>query len=206
MAGPPPPEPFASRAAPLPDRHVDPGWAAVVREIGWGLVPGLQVRRFRQLQARGGLDGLSALRALTITFMNAVVLIGVVVAVMGPGGGGDAPVGPAVAALAVLGAACAVAAARLRRPLDCSGDRALAGGYRSELFIRFAVAEVPALVGFVAFMVVGRPVLYYVAAVFSLAAFVGAAPTSRNLSRTQDRLRLARCPRSLVAALRDPRG
>lgn len=190
---------------PLLDRRADPGWGPVFAGLGW-FVPGLQQRRMRRLRERGGFDGLLQLRSLLLAFVDAVVLIGVVVAfgLADTGAGPDPRIRPAAAIVVAVGAAGVAVAARLERPLDCSGDGALAGSYRSEFFLRVAAAEVPALAGFVAVMVVGPAWLYFLGAPFSLAGFALAAPSARNLARAQDRLRLQGCARSLVAALRDP--
>ena len=88
-----------------------------------------------------------------------------------------------------------------RRPLDCSTPAALAGSYRTRFFVRLALGEASALIGFVALFVVDSPVPYFVGAVFTAIAFARLAPTRAHLAADQAALRRRGCNLDLVATL-----
>jgi len=181
----------------------------VFRTVGWGLVPGLLPLRMRQQGRAGPVDGLMQIRYLMLSFVGAILLIGLMVGfdLLGTGEAPQPSSGPPGAwiIVTVVGVAGLAFASRYRRRLDCSGDAALAGGYRNVFFVRLAAAEVPALTGFVAYMTTDVRWLFFVPMAFTLVGSALVAPGVGNLAREQDRLRLQGCARSLVAALRQPR-
>ncbi len=179
----------------------DPGWGPAFGGLGWGLVPGLAIRRAQ----RSGGDGLLVLRSLFLSFCAAVALVGVVVAILSAGEGmdGSADAGPVAIAVALAGVALLVAST-WRRPLDGTSEATLAESYRKRFFLRMAFAESAALLGFVGFILTGNPVVYVAGAVFTVLGFVLMAPTAANLARDQEALRASGSRHSLVSALRAP--
>ena len=62
------------------DPDADPGWGSPVSAAFLGLLPGLSMRRFKKQVAAG--HGLIALRGIYLTFVIAIGMIGVVVAIL----------------------------------------------------------------------------------------------------------------------------
>ena len=175
-------------------RDDDPGWPSPSISLAM-LVPGLMARRVREAG-----DGLVALRRVTISFTNALVLFGVVLTFAAPGGGAAMPWVVVPVAVALVGA---VIRRQVERPLDCSSETALAASYRTRYFVRLAFADAVALSGFVAAFAGGPRWVYYAAGAFTLyRIWAHVAPTRSALEREQAELR--RCRYSLVAALRGP--
>lgn len=174
----------------------DPGWGSLGQILTGVVVPGLAVRR------RGG-DGLVTLRAVFVSFAIALVLIGVVTTwlTVGSEGGGGSALLP-MAGVAVVGISVHVAARVITRELDCQSDEALAESYRSRFFLRIALFDSAALVGFVTAVVSGSVAPYAVGLAFAAAGFLSLAPTRGHLEADQHQLALSGCSRSLVAALR----
>lgn len=183
----------------------DPGWRPAIRGVAWVPMPWVAIRRTQRLVEKGRLDGLLALRSLFMTYVATLVLIGIVVAILEASAGFEEPgVSAELGAgfLAVIGVAYLVASRFLPQPLDCSSDEKLAGTYRSRFFLRIAFANAVALLGLVAYIQTGNPLLYPLALIFTVIGFAQAAPTTANLGRDQEELTLSGCGRSLVAALR----
>jgi len=179
--------------------NADPGWGAP-RDVAFALVPFVPPS-----MARTGGDPLIVTRHLFLRFCSAIVLIGVVVLLLGtdPSSDGAVDLGPALAILGAIGVALVVAAEVVgRRPLDCTSPRTLAGSFRTRFFVRLALGEAAALIGFVALFVVDSPVPYFVGAVFTAVVFARLVPTRAHLAADQLRLRARGCTLDLVAALR----
>lgn len=178
----------------------DPGWRPALGGLAWGLVPGLAIRRAR----RSGGDALLVLRGLFLSFCAAVVLVGVVVVILSAGEGLDGSadgttvgIGVALAGLVLL------VASAWRRPLDGSSDAALAESYRRRFFLRMALAEAAALLGFAGFILSGNPAVYALGAAFTAIGFVLMAPTAGNLARDEEAVRArSGTGHSIVRALR----
>ncbi len=186
-------------SAPAPQG--DPGWPfgpTLLRS----LIPG-----YLHLFVRGrglGPDGLVALRAVWLSLTWAVVLMGIVVIVVVPDGQ-TSPSLPWPTLVPVAGAASWAAAGALARlRLDCMDSARLAASYRARFFLRLAVSEVAALLGFVGAFVASRWWLYWLGAAFTLTVFVRAAPTQERLAADQQALAAQGCPYDLVEALRRP--
>lgn len=151
-------------------------------------------------------DGLVALRGLYLTFVFAIAMIGVVVAMLDATGdptGLFDPV-PAAVVVVVVGVVTVVVRRVARRALPCASPSAMAAAYRTRFFLEIAFAEAAALIGFAAFMVTGAGWLYALGAVFSAAGFARLAPTTAHLRRDEEELRRRGCALGLVAALREP--
>lgn len=182
------------------DPDPGPGWRAALRHSFVTMVPGWRLWLGRR---SGGSDGLVLLRGIFLSLTISLVLVGVVVVVLVTtgdidGGVSDGPVGAAV----VLVGAAGLAGSRIERPLQCEDDGRLAGSYTTRFFLRVALAEASALVGFVAFVLTGSAWMYPLGTAFTAVGFWRLAPTSRHLQEDEARLGASGCSRSLVAALR----
>ena len=176
----------------------DPGWFSPKLFL-WMLVPPFGISRM-QREVRSPLH---QLRLLFISFCNALLLIGVVSLVLA-GGNDPAHVEPNRAitlGVVAVGVTTLVLPRLFDRPLDCSDDVALMASYRTWWFLRIALAETAALVGFGGFVVTGELWHYPLGAAFTVVGFATAAPTSRNLARLQERLAAQGCGRSLLGVL-----
>lgn len=175
----------------------DPGWRRSLLALipGYGLV----------LSLRGGgtrTDGLVMLRSVFVSFTGAIVMFAVVLVFL-------FPLGPVEAAGAmpsvVVGygvISLGLARALGRHRLDCASETALASTYRSRFFLRIAVAEAAALLGFTGAFIQERLWIYLVGAAFALVGFALTAPSAGNLRKEQDALNRAGCSLSLAATLR----
>lgn len=175
----------------------DPGWPLSPML----LVPGLGVR-LAQRRAAG--DGLVLLRLVFVMFVFALVMFGVVLLFVDLSEGSS--VGLFAAVVVADGTGSTIVASMHRRPLDCSSEAALADSYRTRFFLRIALAESAALLGFVGVFLTGARWLYLLAVMFTAVGFARAAPTRRALQREGDELAMLGCGRSLVAALRQSPG
>ena len=183
-----------------PDR--DPGWRSALKDAVLSLIPGWGLR-YRMRRTRGA-DGLTTLRAVFLSFVLGIALVGVVVAVLEANGGrlGTTPETPMAVVVLAVGAAGLVAANLVRRPLACDSEAALAKSYRQRFFLHAAAAEAPALVGFVGFITTSAGWLYLLGAAFAAVGFAKAAPTANHLARIDDELRQTGCALTIGAALR----
>ena len=176
----------------------DPGWPIG----GWWLVsllPG--VRLFLRHRLTAGTNGLVALRQAFLSYCFGVIAFGVALVFLWPSQSAQ-PKSPGVAiGLLVLGAALAIVGRVIEKPLDCTGDRQLAGTYRVRFFVRIACSEAAALFGFVGFFMTSEWWVYPGGAAIAFVGFVRAAPTRARLLRDQELLAEGGCHRSLVAAL-----
>ena len=183
----------------------DPGWGTAIRGAAKQMASFGVLRR-----TASGPDGLVVLRSLMLAFLASEVLIAIVVGFLAAG---DEPpddpmaLGTAFALLSVA-AVVALTVGRLvtrRRPLSlvASDDAALAGMYRTHLFLRAALGQSVGLIGFVLFFLSGEPSVAWAGlAVSFLELLLNVTPSRRNLERAQDQLRADGVGGSLVAALR----
>jgi len=163
------------------------------------MIPGVAIVR---AQRTAGTDGLVVLRSLFLSFATAIVLIAGVVLLIGDVTTGTVRTALGIGIVLVMaGVSFAVQAVALRA-LDGSSDEALGNSYRTRFFLRIALSEAIALVGFVVGLMVGPWWAYFPAAVLSLASLSRVAPTRASLASDQDALSLAGCNRPLVDALR----
>jgi peptidoglycan biosynthesis protein MviN/MurJ (putative lipid II flippase) len=163
-------------------------------------MPSFVLRRLR----RSPSDGLTLLRVTFLAFCIAIALIGWVVAILNGIGDefGRVAVAPVLLSVVVVGVAAQMALSLVRRPLDCTDSAALARSYVSRrFFTRLAFSEVPALVGFVAFLLTTEPWLYPLGAAFTAVGFARTAPTRAQLNAEQEQLVAAGCDHSLTEAL-----
>jgi hypothetical protein len=178
----------------------DPGWFSA-RGVLWALFPMLGMRR---AQRAGDANALQLLRQLFISFVMALLLIGVVVASTASDTSHD-PGGPSSSVLAAAvvgyGMVSLIAPRLLERPLDCASDASLVSGYRTRFFVRIAFAEAAALIGFVGAFLSGEAWMYALGAAFTALGFARLAPSRRNLERDQEALNLQGCGRSLSRLL-----
>jgi drug/metabolite transporter (DMT)-like permease len=167
------------------------------------LVPALAARR----AAHGRVSTLRLVRTLFVTYLIAIVLIGGVVAVLtlasdrtsSASTGAVAGVATAVAVIGAISVGCS----RLVRPdADCSSDQALATWYRRRFFLRIALSELAALIGFAGFILIWTGWIYPIGLAIALVGFAAAAPTDTHIERDDQRLRATACQRNLLSALK----
>jgi hypothetical protein len=185
----------------------DPGRRQAWRGLAWGAIPGVGISHQRRLVASGRTDTLTTLRALFGSFCAGYALLGIVVAVLS--GAADLDIGLSGTAVGIavlaIGLLALLALRFISRPLDCRGTVKLAASYNTRFFVRMALAESVALLGFAGFIVTGHGWLYPLGLAFTAVGFYWLAPTARNLARDQEELNKAGCSESLVAALRTTR-
>ncbi len=93
-----------------------------------------------------------------------------------------------------------------QRSLSCGSDVELVRANNSRFFTGIAFAEVPALAGFVATILVDSTMPYFIGAGMAACGFALVAPTRSELRRTQELLRSDGCNRSLGAIMAKPLG
>ncbi|MCU1380429.1 MAG: hypothetical protein JWN29_3412 [Acidimicrobiales bacterium] len=176
----------------------DPGWGSP-KDVLLGLLPFGPMMRIGRATQRP--PDLVTLRAIFLSFITAIVLIGVVVLLLVPGM--EPSVSGTTAALTVLalGVAGQVASGLIARPLDCTSPTTLATSYRTRFFLRLAFAESAALMGFVGANLSANLTVYLVGAAITAVGFTRLAPTAANLGRDQEELAGRGCRGSLIAAL-----
>jgi F0F1-type ATP synthase membrane subunit c/vacuolar-type H+-ATPase subunit K len=173
----------------------DPGWPSI-RYVLLALIPGVGI----QLAKRRRADALVALRSVFLSFSGALVLFGVVLAVLGLPNG---PVMPWLPILVAYAAASVLAVRFFVKPLDCSSPSKLAESYRTRFFLVIALSESVALFAFVFTFIGGPRWIYYVGGAFSIYRFwTVAPPTPSGIARDQARLEASGCELSLISALR----
>lgn len=172
----------------------DQGWGPVVkRYLLSGLTLGLYARR-----THGSSDGLTTIRLLFLSVMQAGILVGVVLLFIVEVG---SP-GPFELFAIILGAAGVAAVVWSRgRPLDTQNEKELARSYNANFFRSFALAEAPLMIS--AGLALWRQELWpYLACLpFFLIAMALVAPGRRNLEAQQRELRSAGASLSLTNAL-----
>ena len=185
----------------------DPGWRRSRRHALLALIPGFLALQLRK--SREG-EGLVVLRGLFLSFVLGVMMIGVVVAILdlNTSSFGTVSEPPVVLGVLGVGVLSIIGPLAVGRTLECGDDERLVKSYVQRFFLRIAFAELPALAGFVGFMVSSAGWMYLVGAAFSIVGFVRLAPTADHLRRDQDDLREKGCHRQLVLALQhhSPRG
>lgn len=179
----------------------DPGWSEAIRGAWVFLIPGALQFRMRSA-AKGGVDGLVLLRSLFIGFASSMVVFAIVVTLLDPPAPDTTTSAWAAVGLAVYGLLVIfVGIPALERPLACES---LAAQFRTRFFLRIALSETVALLGFVLVFIVGPAWIYYVGAGVALFGFALYAPTEQSLMRDQSDLHSRGCDHSLIAALRRP--
>jgi hypothetical protein len=182
----------------------DLGWEVSGRTLLM-FVPGYVRLERRRRRSTGTWDGLAEIRDFWLTLTVAVLLFGVVVALV-MRGAQPAPAGVWVTVLVAASVLSLIAARTVgRRPLDCRDLASLGASYRSRFFLQMACYEALALLAFIATFSVGRWWIYWAFLPVTLYGFVRTAPTTKHLIGDLERLRLAGCNLSLVRALRTRR-
>jgi F0F1-type ATP synthase membrane subunit c/vacuolar-type H+-ATPase subunit K len=175
----------------------DPGW-----QLDWRVLIAVLPGGQQLLVRRSSGDNLALLRNLFVSFVSSIVLFGVVIAFIPISQHG--PAGPWVGATLAVAVISLIGTRTANRPLDCSSNRSIAAGYRTQFFLRVAFAESIALFAFCFTFTNGPKWLYYFGGALTLFRMASFAPTPGALTRMQDDLAARGCSRSLVAALRHP--
>jgi hypothetical protein len=182
----------------------DPGWRPALRGIWWAmLIPG-QLASQQRRASQAGVNGLTILRRVFVSFAFALALIGVVVVVLSSTtklNSHPMSADAVLVAIAIIGAAALILPRNIERQLDCSDDGHLAGSYRTRFFLRVAFSQAVSLVGFAGFILTNAGWLYAVGAAFTAFGYCRLAPTAANLARDQVTLVETGCGRSLIRAL-----
>lgn len=134
-------------------------------------------------------DSLMVMRALWMLFAGAIVVMAVMAQLVSSVDGIEGAVeqGPALAIVAAVGIVMQLLAARFVTEPDLSGETVFVESFQRSFFIRVAAAEIAALGGFALFVASAAPLVYFVAAVISLAAMWDVRPGRSRLSRLQAR-------------------
>ena len=172
----------------------DQGWGPVIkRYLFSGLTLGLYARR-----THGSTDGLTTIRLLFLSVVQAGILVGVVLLfIVEVGSPGTFELFPVI-----LGAAEVAAVMWSRaRPLNAQNERELARSYNANFFRSFALAEAPLMIS--AGLALWRQELWpYLACLpFFFVAMALVAPGRRNLAAQQRELQSAGASLSLTSAL-----
>jgi hypothetical protein len=189
-------------ANPTDDRTGDPGWGGARIAIFGLLLPFVAVGH--QMHRRSD-DVLLVLRLVFIYFAQTLALIGLVaigLSVSSTITAGDIDPWVATAGVVFLGVAVHLVARAVSPALDCSSAQQLVNTYRTRFFLRLAISEVAAILGFVAFIVTGTLTPFLAGAAITSIGFAWAAPTTRQLERDQEELSWVGCSRPLVPVLR----
>lgn len=149
-----------------------------------------------------GLTVLGSIRLIVTTVFVAMALLLIVVGVSMPWGSSEPVPGHswAVVGFGAVIAAVGVVVVR-RRQVPCGDAEQVANAYRGRALIGVAVAEVPALLSFLAAFLADQAWLYLVGAVIAAVAFAMVAPTEGDLDRKESELRAQGCAVSLRQAL-----
>ena len=148
-------------------------------------------------------DARAVLMRLWVAYVGAVVAIVAVGLVVGaPAGQSDG--GGGLFATVVLLAPAVGYVALARRPLTAEGRAALAAEHRQRFFLGVALAESPALFGFVGLFITGATWVLLAGAAVSLVLLGLHAPTTRAIQREDERLRAGGKPVTLSEALSGP--
>jgi hypothetical protein len=144
---------------------------------------------------------LQQLRLMFFAYCGAVVLIGAVAAFVVDADDPPLSVTMAAVIVAVVGLASLVLPSAIPTALDGSSAECLAATYKTRFFVRMAIAETVALVGFVLMFLTGSVVPFVAALPFTAVGFARAAPTDGNLQRDQDALNATGAMTDLRTAL-----
>jgi hypothetical protein len=163
-------------------------------------IPGLIDRRVVASSMQAGASALMGLRAVFLSFVIAMVAIAVVVLVLAAELDDYRPVSAAWTAsvVVVLSAGAVGAERRIGGRLDCSSREALLAAYRQRFFLRIALSQSAALLGFVGFLVAQHPGIYFLGAAFTVVGFMHAAPTRTNLGKDDSVLAARGCQHRLA--------
>jgi hypothetical protein len=174
---------------------------------GWGSVGGvLTAMLFRGPAVGRGAAGQSALvlvRQVYLSFCVALCLFLVVLVLIGTEELADRPFSPEAAAgtVIVVGFALVLLSWRMTRELPCDETR-LVEAYRARFFLRAAMANAPALFGFVSVFLTGSLLPYLAGLVPAAVGFARNAPSRAHLQQEDEKLRARGCAHSLYALVR----
>ena len=163
----------------------DPGWGRPQDILFGALVPQLAIRRLK-----GNPSPLLVVRTLFVSFVTALLLIGVVVAFLFTNRPDDSSSSPAswCAAAAVIAVIAVAVGYRLQQTLPCGTPAEVVGAYRSRFFLRMLANNVAALMGFALSFLGESPWPYFTALPIALVGHWLTAPTGAHLAADDRRL------------------
>lgn len=176
----------------------DPGWRPVLK----GAAPLLLLGPWAPswiMRARAD-GGLTALRHVFLSLVSSGFLILVVLLFIEPDLGAPSP-GEAAAVVALGAYAVGLGIWGARRPLDTSGPEQLAGSYRANFFLAFALIQSALLIAFVLVFLWGELWPYVTCLPFWFIGMMLIGPTRRNLEGKQQQITASGSPLSLVGSL-----
>ena len=145
-------------------------------------------------------SALKSLRLVSRALLFALLIFGAVVfLVRDPEKSNDGAIAWSVV-IVVLAIVLRIVGGWLEPKLDASTDEALVATYNTRMFVRIALAEVPAAVGLIGSFV-GPWWTYYVGLAVTLPALLRAMPSPRNIARDDEDLVLAGSSRRLETTL-----
>ena len=178
-------------------RAEDPGWKSAFLGGLFILIPGFGARRTMKSS-----NGLVVMRQLWCTFISAMLLIGVVVIFVDrqlEDGGMD---GRLVAGfVVVIGVVTQLAGFGFLPAISGKNTNAVRSSAQARFFLRIALAEVPAFVGFFGFILTTNPWVYAAGFAIGFAGMLDARPSAAWIDRGQQQLQADGSDVSLLAAL-----
>ena len=175
----------------------DPGWGEAIGKLPTTLLPTRGMR-----MAFASADGLTVMRVLWLTFTAAMVLLGVVVVLIdsfAPGGGVDGRV--VVAAVVGFGVLAQLVATKAVDEVTGATPAEVRTSAQRAFFLRVALAQPAALLGFLGFVVSGNVAVYVAGLAVAMVGLWEAAPTRSWIERGQRQLHDAGSEVDLLAAL-----
>jgi hypothetical protein len=162
--------------------EADPGWGPALRTLPVMIVPFVGMSR-----AVKSANSLIVVRSLWMLFAGAIIMMGVMAALISTGEGLDGVMsqGTALAAAAGVGVVAQLLAARFVHDPDLSGETTFVPSFQRWFFVRVGAAEVAALGSFTLFVLSGAPLVYYVGAAIALAALWDVRPGRTRLRQLQ---------------------
>jgi F0F1-type ATP synthase membrane subunit c/vacuolar-type H+-ATPase subunit K len=148
-------------------------------------------------------DARAVLMRLWFAYVGAAVAVVVIGLVVGAPAEQEEAGGGLLAMLVILAPAAGYIGLT-RRPLTAEDRAALAAEHRQRFFLGVALAESPALFGFVGLFITGSTWVLLAGAAVSLVLLALHAPTPRAIQREDERLRAAGKPVTLSEALSGP--
>lgn len=176
--------------------YEDPGWVPAFKRMGIG---GLRGTKGVEV------DGVVDTRLLFLSLLVAALLILYVLTfIIEPVGVPDPALGSVVVVFGIAGVTAAAWTAN--RKLNISSAAALAGSYRTNFFLGFALNEAPLLMSVVYCFIREELWPYLIALPLYLIGMALIAPSRRNLERRQEQVHRQGSTLSLGRALSSPPG
>lgn len=176
---------------------LDPGWRRAILGGLFGLIPFVGPRI-----VRGSKNALLLGRQLWVTFVVALVAVGIVVLVLRSeldGGGINAQVVAGV--VAVVGVLTQVVAPRFIPLIEGRNNEEARQSAARSMLLRIALAESVALLSFMGVLLTGNAAIYLLGFALGMTGMADAAPTASWVDKGQQQLRESGSTVNLLRAL-----